>query len=89
MYQGIVIHKKLILSLALLIRELLFEFWATKGTYAFYLFSMLTTPNDIRKTKGIGSAVRTSSQKPSNLVGGNVKSFIKRQSVKKLDASVS
>jgi hypothetical protein len=52
-------------------------------------FSSFKTPNGIRKIK-IGSAVQGSShQNPPNVVGGSVKSFIKRQSVKKLDANVS
>ncbi|CAB4026429.1 Hypothetical predicted protein [Paramuricea clavata] len=50
--------------------------------------SLFKTPNGIRKIKRIGSGVQGSShQKPANLVGGSVKSFIKRQSVKKLDAN--
>ena len=49
--------------------------------------SLHKTPNGILKIKRIGSAIKASSQKPTNLVGGNVKSFIKRQSVKKLDAN--
>ena len=53
------------------------------------LSSLHKTPNGIRKIKRIGSGVQGSSQKPPNLVGGNIKSFIKRQSVKKFDPNVS
>ena len=52
---------------------------------------MCKTPTGLRnlKIKRLGSAVQESSQRPSNLIGGSVKSFIKRQSVKKYDPSVS